>query len=580
MTISTSRVLGSLATLALAAVVVMAAPPIALEPLVIGLDQPVGVVDAGDGSGRLFIPTLGGRIWIWDGDELLAEPFLDLADEVDCCSGERGLGGLAFHPDFAANGFFYVAYDGPEETARVSRFRVSADPDRADPGSELVLLRVPQPFPQHNLGQLAFGHDGYLYVGSGDGGSAGDPLDNGQDLGTLLGKILRLDVDGGVPYAVPPDNPFVDLAGAQPEIWAYGLRNPWRFSFDRRNGDLYIGDVGQDGWEEIDFQPAASRGGENYGWRLMEGPVCFEPASGCNDGSLSLPILEYPHFARSVDLGCRSVTGGFRYRGPATATLPRFYLFGDFCTGQIWGARRNSAGGWIANLLLDSDRLLVSFGEDHRGRLYAVDFLGGVYRIVGRGTFASDFENGLAGWSGRRGNVAVTGPGLRDSTAALAVDLDGRPTISTVRSTHPRAETTFHLGFDFDANGAHPGGAAVEILRLVDRVPHVKLALERGARGRRLALLVRDGPGSYHRTGALGIPRRGVVRVSLDWLRASAPGVADGEATLTVGAGRSLRATGLDNREHLVKAVVLGLPAGSVGAAGGRVLFDDYSSTP
>ena len=571
---------GLLAAVGLSAVAAGAAPPIALEPVAAGLDRPVGMADPGDGSDRLIIFSLLGRIRVWDGEKVLAEPFLDISDRVNCCFGERGLAGVVFHPDFADNGFFYVSYDGPDEISIVSRFRVSANPNRANAGSERVLLRIPQPFPQHNVGHLAFGPDGYLYIGAGDGGSAGDPMDNAQDLGTLLGKILRIDIDGGFPYAIPPDNPFVDTAGARGEIWAYGVRNPWRFSFDGKNGDLYFGDVGQDGWEEVDFQPGASAGGENYGWRRMEGTSCFNPATGCNDGSLTLPILEYSHFAGDVNLGCKSVTGGFRYRGPTAITLPRFYLFGDFCSGEIWGARPNAAGVWVTNLLLDSDLLLVSFGQDRRGQLYAVDFLGGLYRIVGKGTLAADFESGFTGWSGRRGNVAVTGPGLRGSTGALEVGLDGRPTISTLRSTQPRGETTFRLSFDFNANGADPGGEAVEILRLVDRVPHVKLALEPGALGRRLTLLVRTGPGSFRRVGALGIPKLGVVRVTLDWMHASAPGVADGQAALTIGDKQSLRAADLDNRGRLVKTVVLGLPSGSDGAAGGSLLFDNYSSTP
>lgn len=569
------------AALGVAAAAVGAAPPIALEALVTGLDRPVTVIDAADGSERLFIPTLPGRIRVWDGERLLDEPFLDIRDRVDCCLGERGMVGLAFHPDFAENGFFYVTYDGPDEVARVSRFRVSDDPNRSNGSSERVLLRVPQPFPQHNLGQLAFGPDGYLYIGSGDGGSAGDPMNNAQDLSTLLGKILRIDVDGGFPYAVPPDNPFVDTPGARGEIWAYGIRNAWRFTFDRANGDLYLGDVGQDGWEEIDYQPGDSPGGENYGWRRMEGSSCFDPPEGCNDGSLTLPILEYPHFAGETDLGCRSVTGGYRYRGPPAPTLPRFYIFGDFCTAEIFGARRNAAGAWVRSRLFDGDFLLVSFGEDLSGRLYAVDFRGGtVYRIVGRGTLASDFESGLGGFTGRRGNVAVTSPGLVGSGGALEVGLDGRPTISTARSTQPRGETTFQLSFDFSANGADPGPGEVEILRLVDRVPHVKLVLERGELGRKLALQARTGPGRFRRVGGLGIPRVGVVRVSLDWMQASGPGLADGQVVLTIGANRSIRATDLDNHGRSVRSVVLGLPSGSLGATVGSLLFDNYSSTP
>ena len=571
--------LGCLAALALCAAAATAAPPIRLQPLATGFDRPVGVVDADDGTDRLFIFTLPGKIWIWDGEKVLPEPFLDIGDGVDCCFGERGMGGLAFHPDFADNGFFYIAYDGPNEISRVSRFRVGGNRDRANASSERILLRVPQPFPQHNLGQLEFGPDGYLYIGSGDGGSGGDPMNNGQDLGTLLGKILRIDVDGGFPYAIPPDNPFVDTAGAQPEIWSYGIRNAWRFSFDRRTGAMFLGDVGQDAWEEINYQPPGA-GGLNFGWRLMEGSSCFDPPSGCDDGTLTLPIIEYSHFAGDTDLGCKSVTGGYRYRGPATQTLPRFYIYGDFCTGEIFGARTNASGAWVSNRLLDGDMFLVSFGEDRRGRLYAVDFRGGaVYRIVGVGTLDADFENGLGGFSGRRGNAAVRSPGLRGSAGALEVGLDGRPTISTVRSTQPMGETTFRLGFDFSANGADPGPGTVEILRLVGKVPHIKLALERGRRGRLVVLLARTGPGAFRRVGALGIPRMGTVRVTLDWMQAHAAGAADGQVALTIGS-RSIRATDLGNLGRNVEAVVLGLPSGSAGAAGGSIKFDNYTSTP
>jgi hypothetical protein len=396
----------------------------------------------------------------------------------------------------------------------------------------------------------------------------------------LLGKILRIDVDGDLPYGIPPDNPFVDTAGARPEIWAYGIRNAWRFSFDRWSGNLVFGDVGQDGWEEVNLERAGSPGGQNYGWRLMEGTSCFDPPSECNDGSLKLPILEYSHFSGDLDLGCKSVTGGYFYRGPATMTLPRFYLFGDFCTGEIWGARRNAAGVWVTNLLIDSDLLLVSFGQDRRGRLYAIDFLGSVYRILGKGTLESDFENGLNGFPGRRGAVAVTAPGLRGSAGALEVRVDSRPTISALRSTQPRGETTFRLGFDFNANGADPKGPAMEILHLADSVPHVKVVLEPGVLGRWVALHVRTGPGIFRRVGAWGIPNRGVVRLTLDWMQASAPGVADGQAVLIVDDHRPIAATRLDNWGRLVNSVVIGQPGGSEGAAAGSLLFDNYSSTP
>ena len=267
----------------------LAADAIELELLAGGLDRPLGLIDAGDGSGRLFIVEQVGSIRIHDNGEVLSTPFLDLSSRVSCCN-ERGLLGLAFHPDYAQNDFFFVNYTDASGRTVVSRFSVSGDPNRADAGSEVEVLSFDQPFSNHNGGHLAFGPDGYLYIATGDGGSGGDPQNNGQQLDTLLGKILRVDVDG-LPLAIPPDNPFVGDTTARDEIWAYGLRNPWRFSFDRRTGDLFIADVGQDRREEIDLQPSGSPGGQNYGWRRMEGSICFQPASGCTDGSLVLPIL-------------------------------------------------------------------------------------------------------------------------------------------------------------------------------------------------------------------------------------------------------------------------------------------------
>jgi glucose/arabinose dehydrogenase len=260
------------------------------ESVASGLASPVGIYHAGDGSRRLFILQQAGQILIHDGAQVRPTPFLDIATLVSCC-GERGLLGLAFHPDFASNGLFYVNYTNTAGDTVIARYRVSDDPNAADPGSAQILLTIVQPFANHNGGQLAFGPDRFLYIGMGDGGSGGDPDNRAQNLGDLLGKLLRLDVDGGVPYAIPASNPFRNTPGARPEIWAWGLRNPWRFSFDRLTGDLFIADVGQATREEVDFQPASSHGGENYGWRLMEGTLCFNPASGCNDGSLTLPIL-------------------------------------------------------------------------------------------------------------------------------------------------------------------------------------------------------------------------------------------------------------------------------------------------
>ncbi|MEE9121302.1 MAG: PQQ-dependent sugar dehydrogenase [Syntrophobacteria bacterium] len=346
--------------------------------MVTGLSSPVDITHAGDGSGRLFIILQGGRIVIFDGVQILSPPFLDITSLVSS-GGERGLLGAAFHPNYVGNGFFYVSYTDTAGDSVIARYSVSLDPNRADPTSGVILLTIPQPFSNHNGGQLHFGPDGYLYIGIGDGGSGGDPQNNGQDLGTLLGKILRIDVDSGFPFTVPPDNPFVGVVGAREEIWSFGLRNPWRFSFDRLTGDMFIGDVGQNSWEEVDFQPANSTGGENYGWRLMEGNSCFNPAINCNNGTLTLPILVYDH-----SVGC-SVTGGYLYRGSKNPNLNGLYLYGDFCSGLIWGAQEDGLGGWNTTVLLDTNFSISTFGEDESGEIYfahlsAID--GTIYQVV------------------------------------------------------------------------------------------------------------------------------------------------------------------------------------------------------
>jgi glucose/arabinose dehydrogenase len=250
---------------------VWAAPEIDLEPIASGLANPIAITHAGDGSDRIFITLQGGQIMIYDGAQLLSKPFLDITSQVITSGGEQGLLSAAFHPNYTNNGFFFVNYTDTNSETVIARYSVSSDPDVADPNSAFILLRIAQPFGNHNGGQLQFGLNGLLYIGMGDGGSGGDPRDNAQNLGTLLGKMLRIDVDGGVSYAIPLDNPFLGTPNAREEIWALGLRNPWRFSFDRLTGDLFIGDVGQSSWEEVDFQPGNSPGGENYGWRLMEG---------------------------------------------------------------------------------------------------------------------------------------------------------------------------------------------------------------------------------------------------------------------------------------------------------------------
>ncbi len=347
--------------------------------------DPIGIENAGDGSGRLFIVQQPGVIAVWDGTQFLPTPFLDIQDRVNDNSSERGLLGLAFHPDYETNGLFYVHYSDSSGDTQISRFSVTADPDVADPNSELPILSQNQPFNNHNGGKLAFGPDGYLYIALGDGGSGGDPQGNGQDLGTLLGKLLRIDVDGddfpgdlNANYAIPADNPFVGLAGRD-EIWAYGLRNPWRFSFDRENGDLFIGDVGQNVIEEVDLQPASSSGGENYGWNRMEGSDCFEPPTDCNDGSLVLPILEYPHFDGGF-LGC-SITGGFRYRGSRNPLLQGVYFYGDYCTGRVWGGVEIE-GLWTSPAPLVTSFSIPAFGEGEDGELYLSDLdTNTIYRL-------------------------------------------------------------------------------------------------------------------------------------------------------------------------------------------------------
>jgi glucose/arabinose dehydrogenase len=343
-------------------------PAVNLRSIAVGLDRPVYLTHAGDGSGRLFLVEKPGTIRTVREGTLLPDPFLDIRSLVKSSGSEQGLLGLAFDPQYPANGRFFVDYIDLDGNTVVARYRVSpADPDRADPASGTAILRIDQPYANHNGGDLVFGPDGYLYVGAGDGGSEGDPLGNGQRLDTLLGKILRIDVRGDA-YAVPADNPFLIRPDARPEIWAYGLRNPWRFSFDRATGDLYIGDVGQDEYEEVDVQPAGSAGGRNYGWNIMEG---FHPYKGGSTEGLIPPAAEYEHAS-----GNCSVTGGYVYRGGAIPSLEGIYLFGDYCTGQTWVLRR-FPDGWRAAEWFGMRISISSFGEDENGELYVLDYRGG-----------------------------------------------------------------------------------------------------------------------------------------------------------------------------------------------------------
>jgi glucose/arabinose dehydrogenase len=340
-----------------------------------GLSKPVGITNAGDGSNRLFVIEQSGLLRIVKDGRLLRAPFLDIRDRVGSQGSEQGLLGLAFHPQYRTNGYFYVNYTDRNGDTHIARFSVSRnDADRADPASEQQLMLIHQPFPNHNGGEVAFGADGFLYLGLGDGGSGGDPLGNAQSLQSLLGKILRIDINQGNPYAIPADNPFAS-GGGLPEIWVYGLRNPWRFSFDRLTGDLYIGDVGQNKWEEIDFLAAGKPGGENFGWNYFEGthPYKDTPPKGF---SMTPPIAEYGH-----ELGC-SVTGGVVYRGRQYPEWESVYLYGDFCSGTVWGLKRDSQEVWQNFILFQHAGQITSFGEDESGEVYLADYGGGIYSLV------------------------------------------------------------------------------------------------------------------------------------------------------------------------------------------------------
>jgi glucose/arabinose dehydrogenase len=341
-----------------------------------GLNMPIGLANAGDGSGRLFILEQAGVIRILQENQLQAEPFLDITNRVGCC-GERGLLGLAFHPQYSENGFFFVNYTDINGDTVIARFQASEEANRADANSEVKLLTVGQPYQNHNGGSLAFGPDGYLYLGLGDGGSGGDPLGNGQNKNTLLGKILRLDVDQGEPYSIPPDNPFAQGGGA-PEVWAYGLRNPWRFSFDRLTGELLIGDVGQGSWEEIDYLPAGHPGGVNFGWNYKEGNQPYSSIAVPSNIELIDPVAVYGR-----DQGY-SVTGGVVYRGAQLPEWQGVYFFGDYGSGLIWGLLQAEDGAWQNRVLFDTGTSITSFGEDESGEVYFVSYQGNLYQLNNR----------------------------------------------------------------------------------------------------------------------------------------------------------------------------------------------------
>ncbi|MDQ3327740.1 MAG: PQQ-dependent sugar dehydrogenase [Chloroflexota bacterium] len=340
------------------------------------LNQPLFVTHAGDGSGRIFAVEKGGTIRTIPNGDL----FFDMTDKVLSDGSEQGLLGLAFHPRFKENGYFYVNYTDREGNDTVARYTAPGDHREGDTASEQIVLSQEDPAANHNGGMLAFGSDGYLYISFGDGGGAGDTYNNGQNNDTFLAKILRIDVNtgGDRPYSVPPDNPFVDEEGTRPEIWAKGLRNAWRFSFDRETRDLYIADVGQNAWEWVLFQPAGDMDGRNYGWPITEGNHCYE-AEECDRTGLTAPVAEYSH-----DIG-QSITGGYVYRGEGSPALRGAYIFGDYVSGVLWTLYRNDAGRWVMTQAMDTDRSISSFGEDEAGELYLTDLQeGAVYTITGR----------------------------------------------------------------------------------------------------------------------------------------------------------------------------------------------------
>jgi glucose/arabinose dehydrogenase len=352
------------------------------ETVVNGLNNPLLVTHAGDGSNRLFIVQRDGKILIHKNGALNAAPFLDVSALLANDSGEQGLLGLAFDPSYETNGKFYIVYTALTYAVTLARYTVSANPDIANPSGE-ILLSIPKTHTNHNGGMIAFGPDGYLYMSVGDGGGAGDPNNNAQNRAVLLGKILRLDVSGASAYAIPPTNPYYNNPdpNIREEIWAYGLRNPWRFSFDRSTGDLFIGDVGQNTQEEVDFQASGAAGRQNYGWRILEGNLCYLPANCTPPANYVPPVTVYNHGTNDSN-GC-SVTGGYVYRGSNFPALTGVYLYADFCLGKIWGLTRNSSDQWVTTLIADTDYKVSSFGEDEQGELYIMDYASGsVLRLV------------------------------------------------------------------------------------------------------------------------------------------------------------------------------------------------------
>lgn len=472
---------------------------LATQRVVGGLDYPVYVTSPANDN-RLFIIEQRGVIKIFKDGSLMDAPFLDIEALVFPPSPpeERGLLGLAFHPDYATNGYFYVEYNNLNWDTVIARYRVTSNPDRADSLSRRVFMTIDQPAPNHKGGTLLFGPDGYLYIGMGDGGNAGDPSNYAQRDDVLLGKMLRINVDHGshgLPYSIPADNPFAGPGLPLDEIWAKGFRNPYRWSFDRATGDLYIGDVGQGLWEEIDYQPAASPGGENYGWRLMEGNHCYDPPKSCNPDTLVVPIHEYFHIFHCA------VVGGYVYRGDAIPGLQGTYFFADYCTANIWSFRYDGV-----QLTEFTDRteelspageisLISAFGEDAEGELYIVERgepgTGEIYRIVAASGSAVDPPEDQVSLSGLRVMPATPNPFWGSTRVPVAVGWSPRRVGAEVYSASghlveelkpaPSAPGAFTLEWDGrDARGARCASGTYFLRVEVDGVTaHERLILIR-----------------------------------------------------------------------------------------------------
>ncbi|MGL4609498.1 MAG: PQQ-dependent sugar dehydrogenase [Trueperaceae bacterium] len=347
-----------------------------LEPLVEGLEMPVYITQAPGNTEQFFVVEKSGQIRLVENGTVQDQSVLDIRDLVST-KAEQGLLGLAFHPDFEQNGYIFINYTDFTDDTRPQNtqiVRYTLEDNIANPDSAKTILTISQPHSNHNGGMIAFGPDGYLYIGMGDGGSGGDPYQHGQNMDSLLGKVLRIDINTDEPYVVPDDNPFVGQENVRPEIWTVGWRNPWRWSFDRETGDMWLGDVGQDIYEEISFQ-AAGQGGGNYGWRCYEAMHEYDLSENCEDKEFIEPVFEYEHSEGA------SVTGGYAYRGEALPDLQGTYIYGDFTSGKIWFATQQD-GEWTSNEWLDTELFISSFGEDNDGELYVVDYSGAVYQLT------------------------------------------------------------------------------------------------------------------------------------------------------------------------------------------------------